>query len=226
MIEEINSRTSFPWNAVVYVSVTYIDRLTGKPASMFDPDLGRTVSGTHASGVVVGRIDVITAVHVVMAPAWLDQSRYSIKVEVSPGADSSPFSAPLGSYAAASWNSQDVVVNGGFITSEQNQRDFALLNFTEPLGDKLGWMRLDSASRFSGTANETGYPGSGTGMMNATVAYTNDWRYYLYHTTEPLGSGASGGPLGTPPTRAHLCSACSLRKGRASATTRRSPSRG
>jgi hypothetical protein len=56
-------------------------------------------------------------------------------------------------------------------------------------------MRLDSRDRSSGTANETGYPGSGPGMMNAIVTYFRDSRYYLYHTSEPLAPGASGGPL-------------------------------
>jgi V8-like Glu-specific endopeptidase len=184
---EVTSRTTAPYTSVVYITANWSDG-----------------SATRASGVVVGINDVLTAGHVVY-----DATRggYATKLTITPAADTSPFSAPFGSYTdvgvinsrVPNWDS-----NGdGLLTAAESQYDMALIGLKSPIGLTTGWLTPSNlGSSFNGIM--LGYPGRGTGLMQESVTANPDSSASVYGinktaTTEgALGPGASGGPLLRP----------------------------
>lgn len=165
-----------PWSSVVFVRSTFAD--------------GATLVG---SGVVTGRNDVLTAGHVVYSGRYGE----AVSVEVIPARSGD--AEPFGSYLADSFYFNKVDEDGtGGITDGETSRDVALLNFTIPLGDMTGWMRLDP-DLFSGAASVTGYPADADGFMvtETAVAQTDpSAQYDRVHTGDfDLAPGHSGSPV-------------------------------
>ncbi|MDP3137277.1 MAG: M10 family metallopeptidase C-terminal domain-containing protein [Burkholderiaceae bacterium] len=150
---------------------------------------------TRSSGVVVGPNDVLTALHAVYNTAY---GGWANSVTVIPGADTSPYNAPYGSFTnwgnisgrTTNWDS-----NGdGLLTDAESQYDLALIGMKTRIGDITGWLGMSSAwYDFSGTV--LGYPAAGSGMMAQPVYADAQVRYGVYHVDASLGAGASGGPL-------------------------------
>ncbi len=76
---EVSARTTFPYSAICYIQVTFADGYNAR-----------------GSGVVVGNNDVLTAQHVVYDAS---HGGYATSITVTPGADSSPYTAPLAASA-------------------------------------------------------------------------------------------------------------------------------
>jgi len=176
---EVTSRTTAPYASICYITCTWADG-----------------SATRASGVVVGRNDVLTANHVVYDP----QLGYAVTINVTPAADTRPYSAPFGSFtsvgvvatrnADGNWD-RDF---DGLVAPSEAQNDMALIGLRAPIGDTTGWLATapDSAD-FYGTM--VGYPGRGTGMMEEAVYADASASWGVFNIASGLGAGASGGPL-------------------------------
>src|SRR5688500_3723693 len=89
---EIHARYSAPYSSICYISCTWANGIS-----------------TRASGVIVGINDVLTALHVVYDA---DLGGWAQSITIVPGADTSPYSAPFGSFSqvgtlsgrAANWD--------------------------------------------------------------------------------------------------------------------------
>jgi V8-like Glu-specific endopeptidase len=176
---EISARTSFPYAAVTYISVTFPD--------------GYSVRG---SGSVVGVNDVLTAMHVVYQA---QHGGWASSISVLPGADTLPsLVAPYGTFSdwgrvnsrTPNWDP-----NGdGYLSDTESQWDLALIGLRSRIGDTTGWLGL-SAQSADFYATMVGYPGRGTGMMEDS-GYAAASRFAgVFDSNTDLGAGASGGPL-------------------------------
>ena len=174
---EITDRSAAPYRSIAYIICEWSD--------------GKSV---RASGVVVGPNDVLTAHHVVFDP----QRGYPTRIQISPGADSSPFNATLGTWSdvtsidtrAARWD----VDGDGLLWDYECQYDLALIGLSTRIGDVTGWI---TPSTWSGTTMATlaGYPARGTGLMVDTVHTDGQATVATFIAQGALGPGASGGPM-------------------------------
>ncbi|GAB2588308.1 hypothetical protein GCM10027034_20960 [Ramlibacter solisilvae] len=175
---EITPTTAAPYASVCYIRCDWADG-----------------SATRASGVVVGINDVLTALHVVF-----DESRggWARQVIVYPGADTLPFSAPLGQFSdvgslnarAANWD-----FNGDqLMTPQESAGDLVLIGMTSRIGEVSGWLPVTQMpTDFYGLMS--GYPARGTGLMAEGVWADASDSWGVYDVASGLGPGASGGPL-------------------------------
>jgi V8-like Glu-specific endopeptidase len=176
-------RTAPPYSAVCYVTVTFPDGFSSR-----------------ASGVVIGRNDVLTALHVVYRA---EHGGWASTVGVTPGADTAPFDAPYGTFT--NWGTVDGRTgnwdpdNDGFLTDSEAQWDLAVIGLRSPIGETSGWVQpLQLAEDFNGTM--VGFParpssGVSIGMMQEAAWADASSRYGVYDIASSLGAGASGGPL-------------------------------
>ena len=176
---EVTARTVAPYSSICYVVCEWSDG-----------------SVTRASGVVVGLNDVLTAHHVVY-----DATRggYASRITVSPGADTSPYSVPYGSFSDVGvvyarkpdWD-QD---GDGLLYPVESQYDVALLGMrSSAISAAAGWLPVsNTAWDFSGRVD--GYAARGTGLMEETVYADASSEYGVFDIAFSLGPGASGGPL-------------------------------
>jgi len=183
MEEVTTERTTLPYSAVCYITVTFPDGFSAR-----------------ASGVVIGRNDVLTALHVVYRA---ERGGWASTVEVTPGADTGPFDAPYGTFT--SWGTVDGRTgnwdpdNDGFLTDVEAQWDLAVIGLRSPIGEASGWVQpLQLAEDFHGTM--AGFParppsGVGIGMMREAAFADGSSQYGIYDVASSLGPGASGGPL-------------------------------
>lgn len=176
---EISARTSAPYSSICYIVCEWSDG-----------------SVTRASGVIVGVNDVLTAHHVVY-----DDTRggYASRITITPGADTSPYLAPFGSFSdvgviyarSANWD----VDGDGMLYASESQYDLALLGLRSgAISASAGWLGVsNSPADFSGRVE--GYPTRGTGLMEQAVFADASTDYGVFDLTSSLGPGASGGPL-------------------------------
>src|SRR3569832_1677856 len=81
----------------------------------------------------------------------------------------------------------------------ETQYDVAMIGVSVAVGDTTGWFGLDPGQDTSQTLEQYGYPGSDPGMVKGAIAVTHDSPYNIYEANgDPMGPGASGGPLVTP----------------------------
>jgi len=181
---DATTRTTEPYRSICYIISEWADG-----------------SRTQASGVIVGANDVLTALHVVYDATL---GGYATHITISPGADTSPFSFPYGSYSdvavvyarAPDWDAD----GDGLLYPWESQYDLAVLGMrTTAIGDRAGWVGVSNTSfDFSGTMD--GYPARGTGLMEQPVFADASLEYSVFDIygapgSGSLGPGASGGPL-------------------------------
>jgi V8-like Glu-specific endopeptidase len=183
MEEVTEARTTLPYSAVCYVTVTFPDGYSAR-----------------GSGVVIGPNDVLTAMHVVFQAG---HGGWATQVGVTPGADTAPFDAPFGTFT--DWGTLDGRTpnwdpnNDGWLTDDEAQWDLAVIGLRSAIGDAGGFLQpLQMAEDFSGTM--AGFPahpasGAGIGMMQQAVFADASAQYGVYDLESSLGAGASGGPL-------------------------------
>ena len=108
---EVTTRTTYPYSAICYVVCTWADGYSAR-----------------GSGTVVGPNDILTALHVVYNA---NRGGWATSITVYPGADTSPFSAPYGSFTnwgrvngrTTNWDT-----NGdGLLSDAEAQYDLALI---------------------------------------------------------------------------------------------------
>ena len=174
---EITDRTAAPYRSICYIVSEWSDG-----------------TSMRASGVVVGPNDVLTAHHVV----YDIQRGYASKLTVIPGADTTPYSAPLGSWSnvtSIDTRSPNWDVDSDHLLWEfESQYDLALLGLGSRIGDTTGWL-TPSAWGGSGTLTLAGYPARGTGLMVTTASVTAQTSAAVFVAQDALGPGASGGPI-------------------------------
>ncbi|MCA1971283.1 MAG: trypsin-like peptidase domain-containing protein [Caenispirillum sp.] len=174
-----SASTSYPYTTVVHVTSKFAD--------------GSIIYG---SGVMVGKNDVLTAAHIV----YSGTKGKAVDVEISPGRDGG--NLPFGSYKAVDVQTGEVDANGdGYLTVSDVQVDVALLSLSVGLGERTGYMLLDSYAS-SGSYEVTGYPRIhyGSDGPHLTTDAGTAWPSY-YHYTISFGAsldinpGNSGGPV-------------------------------
>jgi V8-like Glu-specific endopeptidase len=190
MSTEVQTRTAFPYSAIVLVITTFPD--------------GTRTAGT---GTVVGVNDVLTATHVLYSP---NNGGWASKVDVYPGADfngttSRIEDAPinLGSFTweAKGWPAEAFAnANHSTFSSSESQYDVAVLGLSTPLGTQTGWYGIASGYDNAQWAGVIGYSSDATGMMSGSAYVLRDTSASLYLTTSSVSSdllshGSSGGPL-------------------------------
>ncbi|MDP3760602.1 MAG: DUF4214 domain-containing protein [Ramlibacter sp.] len=176
---EVTAPTIAPYSSVCYIVCQWSDG-----------------SQTRGSGVIVGINDVLTAHHVVY-----DATRggYASRVTISPGADTSPYTVPYGSFSdvgviyarTENWDTD----GDGLLYPGESQYDMALLGLrSSAISASAGWLPVsNTATDFSGRAD--GYPARGTGMMEEAVYADASSEFGVFDIGSSLGPGGSGGPL-------------------------------
>lgn len=184
---QVFNRNASPYKESCFVQAIYAD--------------GTILRG---SGTVVGANDVLTALHVIYNA---DHGGWATQIIVTPGAviSGSTFSAPLGTYSAASWtgySSNWDTDNDGTPSLTESGHDLALLNFDLDLANLTGSLAVtDTQQNFNGTI--LGYPVRGNGLTQEQVNATYLPNESVFRVDGSLGAGASGGALvdssqGTP----------------------------
>ncbi len=177
---EVTTRTTYPYSSICYVVCTWGDG-----------------TSTRGSGTIVGPNDVLTALHVVYNER--KPGGWATSITVTPGADTSPFSAPYGSFTnwgrvngrTANWDTD----GDQLLSALEAQYDLALVGMRSRIGDITGWLPTENLpADFYGVM--AGYPARGSGMMAEDVFADASSRVGTYNiNSSGLGAGASGGPL-------------------------------
>ena len=166
--------------------------------------------GSQGAGTcaVIGRNDVLTALHCVYDP---DKGGWAEKLEFYFGAD---YNSKTNSFDSSDWAYS---LTSGFtweiqgwptaafkdsanntMTPSEAAYDVAIIGVSRPIGDITGWFGLDSGKNISAKATQVGYPVSSTGMMTSEIMVTKNLLWEVYQAqADNMGSGSSGGPLFT-----------------------------
>jgi V8-like Glu-specific endopeptidase len=163
------SSTTFPYDAVVYVTDTLGDETW------------------QGSGVLIAPNEVLTVAHLVYSSSY----GLASNIEVTPGYDAG--AAPFGTATATSVNFMQIVDPNDTITEEQSQNDYALIRLSTSFSS-IGNMVLDP-NFTGGSVNASGYPGQDGGVLdNSQQMVTLNPAYTLLDGTS-IGPGSSGGPV-------------------------------
>ncbi|MBO1073002.1 DUF4214 domain-containing protein [Roseomonas marmotae] len=174
MAVEFRNQDTYPYNAVVYITVHWSDG-----------------SATRGSGALVGRNDILTAAHLVYAP-----HKTATDINIYPAFDGAD--GPWGSFTSGAWTTDYYPVGNadGTISRTASASDLALIGIDDALGDRAGWLGMTSYAP-SSTYELVGYPSEqGTRLTADTgpVALSGNPATFdvsgLYHS-----GGSSGGPL-------------------------------
>ena len=166
--------------------------------------------GSQGAGTcaVIGRNDVLTALHCVYDP---DKGGWAEKLEFYFGAD---YNSKTNSFDSSDWVYS---LTSGFtweiqgwptaafkdsanntMTPSEAAYDVAIIGVSRPIGDITGWFGLDSGKNISAKATQVGYPVSSTGMMTSEIMVTKNLLWEVYEAqADNMGAGSSGGPLFT-----------------------------
>lgn len=164
---------SYPYNAIVYISVAWNDG-----------------SYTRGSGALVGRNDILTAAHVVYDPA-----KTATDIDIYPAYDGA--AGPWGAFTAGTWRANYYEIDfsaAGKLTQVAASSDLALIGLSDPIGDRAGYLGM-TQNAGSGTYQVVGYPGAQGSRLTSDVGYAiyNNGTYDIsgiYHAP-----GSSGGPV-------------------------------
>ncbi len=188
MTREVGDTTIFPQRAVALLLVTFPD--------------GTRIQGT---GTLVGRNDILTATHVVYDP---DAGGWASDIDIYPGADYNsvtdrfdlrPLAYENVTFRLEAYPTQ-VHSEGAneTLSFEESAYDVAVIGVDIAIGDTTGWFGLDTGQDGDLRAQAFGYPGTGTGMMQAEPFVSRESDFAIYSTyggDELMGPGSSGGPL-------------------------------
>lgn len=191
MAYEIHQRSSYPYQAIVLLSVTF-------------------PNGTRAigTGAVVQRNDILTATHVLYSAP---DGGWASNIELYFGADYNSITGRTEDYGQLQLTNFTYVVTGWpnqvnaaapyhLLDAGESQYDVALLGVSEPVGDWVGWFGLNSGYDSGVWATQIGYPQGYTGMTQGQawverIPGYQAYEAYSYDGSDILGPGSSGGPL-------------------------------
>lgn len=173
-----DSHSSYPYSAIVHVTVTFSDGYTGS-----------------GSGVMVGRNDVLTAAHVVYRGG-----ASVVDVDIAPGSDGW-YDRPYGTIT--DWgkvNYYQVDSIDDILQSEAGY-DVAIIGLRENTGYQTGWFGIRENAG-AGTYTITGYPSAWWGsdgspyMVTETNTTTKFSSYPLFDIGNfDISPGSSGSPV-------------------------------
>lgn len=154
------------------------------------------------SGVLVGRNDVLTASHVVYSSSL---ARLADRIEVTFSYDPTEANPVWYRSVFTQWYSNFDPDRDGRISAGDNQRgslagaelDVALLTLSTPVGDRVGWFRMDPNSA-GGSVGVIGHPGVyGNRMMfdSGTARKNSVDNVFNIQSDLEINSGNSGGPI-------------------------------
>jgi V8-like Glu-specific endopeptidase len=154
-------------------------------------------SSIQGSGVMVAPDEVLTAAHMV----WEQGVGTATGVEVIPGYNQG--AEPFGSVSATDWHFLAVNDANGTETQDQSANDIALVHLSQPIGNEVGWMGIQTNFAGGSDVHITGYPASlggttynGQVMVDSIARPTLDQQLSLMDF--PAGTtnhGDSGGPI-------------------------------
>ncbi|MBV8930340.1 MAG: trypsin-like serine protease, partial [Mycobacteriaceae bacterium] len=141
----------------------------------------------QASGALISPDEVLTASHVVYSSTHGTAGNIAVIPAFNAG------STPYGTATATSYHFMPIADPNDTLTGDQSQIDYAVIHLSQPFTGLGTFGLLPGFS--GGTANLTGYPGTGNGYQQTlTGTYTQDPTYTLLDGPA-LGPGSSGGPL-------------------------------
>ena len=186
-----SQRQSSPYAAVGLLITTWSD--------------GSKSMGTCA---VIGRNDVLTALHCVYDPdksGWADELEFYFGADYNSKTESFDYSDWVYSLTTGfSWKSQGwpsaVFKDADNNTNSKSEAayDVAVIGVSRPIGDITGWFGLNSGENLSAKVTQVGYPALSTGMMASEIIVTKDPFWEIYQSSlDSMGGGSSGGPLFT-----------------------------
>lgn len=166
--------TASPWRRICCLTIT-----------------GSNGAVARGTGWLVGPRTLLTAGHCVFSTVLFDGWANSIVIEPARDGDELPYSRYL---------SQWFCTLDDWVRTEGPDADVGCIQLEEPLGDSLGWFRLDS--RFADASEHdlltiAGYP---VDLSNGSALYTNRSRLVratesqLYYQVDTAG-GQSGAPI-------------------------------
>jgi len=166
-------------------------------------DSGESVQGT---AVVVGKNDVLTAMHVVYDPVlgWADDLEFYFGADYNSATGQFEFkqySLTTGFTWVSSGYNSSVYDDSDNQTNIQReaQYDIAVIGLSKEIGLETGYFGLDPARDTNGQSLiAAGYPEGSTGLVVQQVLVDKSSSYGIYTSAVDIfGRGASGGPLYT-----------------------------
>lgn len=196
------------------------EQIVASPYALVGLALAYSSDGRVRQGsfTLVGRNDILTATHLVIdsstgAPVQRMDFFLGVDFNRSYGTYRGSTGATLTGtmeympYPIITWTpstgsllsfAADFIQDGSQSTllDSEAPHDLALVGLDQAIGDRLGWLPMNPLLTDGSSALSIGYPQSGTGMMERTVAAERSRRHDIFTTERgELGPGDSGGPL-------------------------------
>jgi len=156
-----------------------------------------------ASGVLVGRNDVLTAAHALYNPlegGWAEDVALYFGAEFNYTAGrftDTGWAVDPTRWSVVSWPKMAYSDgNDATFGQAESEYDLALLGLDTAIGDTIGWLALDPARGGTQTALAIGYPSTSNTMQEEWVTVTSATWFDLYESSASvMAAGSSGGPL-------------------------------